>query len=467
MPAWLNRFRSIRNNVALFLAITAACALGTVLPQRPEAPENVDLFLRAHPELGAVYKTLGFFDVYHSWWFLGMLGLMAFNIVVCKLGKVPPDEGLAALPPEFERERTAELRQAAQLKPFRARLVSSAGVDGARRAAADVFSRSGYAVWNENGGLSASRHGLQRWGSYIAHVALVVLLAGGLTKLLFGFEEMLPIIEGGSRPVAARPELEVALDRFTIEYYPGTETPKLFASEVRVLENGREIAQKRITVNDPLDAAGVRFYQASWGAGGMFHSATLRVERQDLVVPQRKPVPVPGLPVSVTADVLAPNFRVGEDGRAESESLDLKNPALRVLFEVAGSPTRPLWLLLNDPAVAYAENDSGILMRTAVPPFRVSAIDPVYFSGIQAGRDPGYPLVVAGSVAWLFGTILIFYLHRRRIWVVFTPERGAIEVTVGGWSSRGAREFQDEFDALVGRLKAALPAEPAGREVGR
>ena len=45
--------------------------------------------------------------------------------------------------------------------------------------------------------------------------------------------------------------LDVTLTNFDIEYYKGTGSPSVYASNLVVQENGKEIARKRIVVNDP------------------------------------------------------------------------------------------------------------------------------------------------------------------------------------------------------------------------
>ncbi|HEO72121.1 MAG TPA: hypothetical protein ENN80_12740 [Candidatus Hydrogenedentes bacterium] len=56
----------------------------------------------------------------------------------------------------------------------------------------------------------------------------------------------------------------VRLDAFTREFYPGTDMPKSFISDVTTIENGIERGA-RISMNRPLRHRGYTFYQASWG----------------------------------------------------------------------------------------------------------------------------------------------------------------------------------------------------------
>lgn len=460
-------FRSVRFNILLGALITLSAAIGTLLPQIGEAPEKVNVYQAAHPGWFRLFDFLSLFDLYHSWWFMGMLGLMAFDVVVCKLMSRPPDHGLVALPPEMTKERRLEhlsqKEEALKLKPYQAAFASPLPAEEAARRAKAFFSEKGYAASHEietpaGATFVATRHAPQRWGSYVSHIALVVILLGSLVKGLFGFVEMVPVLEGRSRGLQNRKGWEVFVDKFTIKYYDGTLNPKLFSSDLRVEKDGVEIGRKRVVVNDPLDIGGVRFYQASWGAGGMFRSATLKLgPKHELQLPMRAPEKIAGTPFTVQADVMMPNFTI-TDGRADTASLDLKNPAVKVTFSVGPHKTAPLWLLANDPSLCFVEDADGVLARAPKPPFSLAGIDPILFSGIQVAYDPGFKLVLAGSVLWLAGMILLFYLHRRRLWVVVEAAGDESRVSVGGWSSRGPSEFDKEFEALVGALRRPLQA---------
>ena len=57
----------------------------------------------------------------------------------------------------------------------------------------------------------------------------------------------------------------VQLDKFTHEKYPGTQTPRRFASDVTVRENGGSFTYN-ISMNQPLRHAGLTFFQSSFGS---------------------------------------------------------------------------------------------------------------------------------------------------------------------------------------------------------
>ena len=463
-------FRSVRFNIVLFVVLAAASAVGTLLPQAGESPEKVQAWIQAHAAWGRPLQGLGLFHLYDSWWYLALLGLLAFDIVVCKLWSAPPDAGLASLPlelgPEAAGREPERARAAIAATPLRKEFTAAGTAQEVAPRLRELVRACGYRLHpcseagaDERACLVATRQDLQRWGSYLAHVALVMILLGGLLKQLFGFVEMVPVISGGSRAMAHR-DWEMKVDDFTVQYYDGTRQPKLFSSDLKVYRGDKLLGAKVIKVNDPLDIGGVRFYQASWGAVGMFHSVTLKLGKQAVRVPMSTPTRIPGTDIRVTADMMLPSFVIGPDGRADSAGLDLENPAVRLSFRVGKKAARPLWLLESLPDAAFEEDEDGTLGQAPPPPFQVAEIDPVLFSGIQAAYDPGFKVVLAGGILWLAGMILLFYLHRRRLWVVLSPAgAGGVHVLVGGWSSRGPRDFEQEFEELTRRWSSELGAQ--------
>ena len=445
MKDHLRLFRSVRFNILLLFVIAAASAAGTVLPQAADAPDAARAWVLAHPALGRVFEGLGLFGLYGSWWYIGLLALLAFDIVVCKLLSAPPDSGLVE-----SRPLRAEFTVGRGVQETVGRMTEILGKEGYKQEQPKKQAEAGASV------IVFERLHLQRWGSFLTHAALVMILGGGLVKQLFGFAEMVPVVSGGSSVMRHR-GWELKVDGFTVEYYPGTRQPRLFSSDLKVYHEGKLLGSKVIKVNQPLDVGGVRFYQASWGASGAVDSVTLDIGGRKVRVRGGEPAALAGGKIRVVADGIAPDFTIGPDGRADTRSLEPRNLAVRFLLSTPGRPSRALWLVGGEPAAAFTELDDGTLAEAPAPPFRLAEIEPVLFSGIQAAYDPGFKLVAGGSVCWLAGLLLLFGLHRRRIWLAAAPgERGGTRVLAGAWSSRGPREFEPEFERLVAGWSAAL-----------
>jgi cytochrome c biogenesis protein len=414
-------FRSVRFNIYLFTAIAVASSVGTFLPQEQATAQ-----------------------IYHAWWFSLMLALMAFDVVACKL------RGLPGQPVKAEKLFAASKMRS----EFVTALAPSESMQrvvaffSSRHLRAETVPRSGRNV------LQVGWHRVQRWGDFILHVSIVVALAGGLMGAIYGFEEMLPIEEGATLRMKNRP-LDVTLNNFKIEYYRGTGAPSVYASDLIVKDGGKELAHKRIVVNDPLDIKRLRFYQASWGMTTNFHSATLHVAGQDLQMKQNEVVNIPGTDLAIRGNEFLPSFTVDAAGRVATTDYEGRNPALQLDFLSKGEVKARVWLQKNNPHEAF-QIQGDKLVPAAPPPFFLVDVSPVLFSGIQAGFDPGAPLFWFGSIWLLIGLCMHFYFHQRRLRVEMEPHDGRTRVTIIGWNSRIPADFERDFRRWAGQIKAAL-----------
>lgn len=506
-------FRSIKFNVVLFLIIAALAAVGTLLPQVGDNAEKVSAFIASHPWVGPWLERWGFFDIYHTFLFAALLGLMAFDVVVCKLANKPPDPGLVPLPQEEDDQdlSLSSLRK----KPHRVEGTVEGSVREVSERLRRAFGKRGYhivALELPNGGvaLRASRHRLQRWGSYVSHISLVVILLGAMMKSVLGFETFLPILEGHqaiisttflvsglanqesawprgrdwktlwtrmqSAPLRTKNRLlewslrridgwTLWVDQLSVEFYPKSTTPSTFASRVRLERPGMPILESTIRVNQPLDVRHVRFYQASWGVTGMIRQVVLNINGKKVETGMRGRFPIPGQPWTGRIENYLPDFTVSADGRPSTASLEWNKPAVVVGFYnhqdrlvgtlAVGAPspvTRPeeaRWGMFFVPGM------HPLPLQTT--PFSVEAVQPTLFSGIQVSYDPGFPVIVIGVVSMLLGLAALFYLHQRRI-VVFlrsTADARKTWLDAGGWSSRGPREFENEFRSFFSGVQPA------------
>ena len=100
------------------------------------------------------------------------------------------------------------------------------------------------------------------------HVALVIILAGALVTHLTGESGSLHLRADVDTSAYEMDNGEVAplgfglrLERFTIDYYPGTKRPMDYRSEVTLLPDGE---RRTISMNHILKWNGYRFYQADY-----------------------------------------------------------------------------------------------------------------------------------------------------------------------------------------------------------
>lgn len=457
MKKYLIPFQNVKFNIWLFAALALSSVAGTILPQVPEAPEKVQEFLMRWPTLGPVLDRMGFLNVYYSWWFIGMLGLMAFDVIVCKLifAKYPGTKTFKA----DERGPGAIGRQKLQDS-----FVVASPVNQLRDAALALLARERYAarpVVQADGSLLilASKQRAQRFGSWVSHISIVLILLANLTGALYGFREVLNVPEGTSAQMKNR-SWAVSCNKFLVERYEGTQTPRTFASDIQVFADGLLKADRRIVVNEPLEVDQVRFYQSSYGP--YLKEAKIGVFRKDH--PKQSPVihlkldeeaAVPGTPYSVRILQFAPDFAFNEKQEPSSQSSEPRNPAIQILISRGGKPVRAPWIFEKLPGMQMpplAQDDELIPILTDYVPS--------YYTGLQIAYDPGAGMFWAASSLLVISLMLLFYLHHRKVWIHLAPAADELAgdgpvttVNVGGFSSRGA-SFEPEFLRFMRRLKA-------------
>ena len=79
-------FCSLKLTLSLLISLALTSIIGTVLPQGALAPEYV---AQISPTKLQIYSKLGFFDMYHSWWFISLLYVFSLNLVCCSIKRLP------------------------------------------------------------------------------------------------------------------------------------------------------------------------------------------------------------------------------------------------------------------------------------------------------------------------------------------------------------------------------------------
>jgi cytochrome c biogenesis protein ResB len=115
-------------------------------------------------------------------------------------------------------------------------------------------------------------------GFVLAHVGVLLILAGSLVSLQFGLDATLALYEGESsrqlETSADAPSSEgvplpfqVTLLEFRSEHYPGSRMPATYESLVRVDDAERGSSEYLIGMNRPLHYRGYVFFQSSFVEG--------------------------------------------------------------------------------------------------------------------------------------------------------------------------------------------------------
>jgi len=451
---------SLKLTIFLCIALATVSIIGTVIQQnRPE------MFYQQVYSPGAfnLFGSLGFFDIYHSWWFLFLLLLLACNLIACSTKRVRRAWSMAFHTDPLltaERERTLPLRQRLDGS------VGPASLDGplteamGRAFASPVRSEQDGAVC-----LYAERGRASRLGPYLVHLGVLVVRLGGATSSITGYRGNVNLAPGETvtdlhihgRPSPIKFGFEVRCDQFSIDFYEDG-TPKEYRTDATVMEGGKAVRNAVIRVNHPLKYRGINFYQSSYGSLGA-SSVHIEIggaaggEARTIDVSSDQAVPLGDVGTTVRLVSYWPDFRMEmPPGSGRERSL---GPAARIEVVREGGDTQQATLFQFFPHVH--ELDLGEVGLKLV------GAEESYYTGLQVAHDPGVPWVWFGCMIMFIGFIEALFVSHRRMWVrIDAPERGGSEITIAGSAHRNRDAFEKTFARAVEALKAACDA--AGRQ---
>ncbi len=206
-------FSSLKLTIPLLIVLAALSVIGTLITQNASEQEYIH---RYGETTYKILKGLGLFNMYHSWWFIGVLVLLAINLIACSWKRLP-------------------------------------------------------GVWQQ---VCKAKSGYARLGTYLTHLSVLLILVGGLIGALWGFKGYVQIVEGEvvegiflNNPQQAMKPLgfQVRCDAFHVDFYPDG-SPKEYVSTLTFVEGERVVLDHvPLRVNHPISYKGLTFYQASYG----------------------------------------------------------------------------------------------------------------------------------------------------------------------------------------------------------
>ncbi len=469
LDKFLQFFGSLRFGLWLLGLLSTATILGTFILQRPMAEEGQIEQVYA-PQVVSLLNALGLFDVFHTWWFILLLGLLGANITLASIERFPQVWRFYARP-HF-------LADAAFIRalPFQREIpLGPHTPHQAMRLAILKLVRSGYPPRQEilsQGTLYIEKHRLVRLAPYIVHSSLLIIFAGAMIDGSHGFKGFIRLRPGSSTDVVeplttpgANRQLDFTLrcDATGMDAYADG-SPRQYWSQLAVLENGRVMAQKRIHVNDPLTYKGVRFFQASYTPSGIPRRLVMEASwaengvarRQVLTLFPGHPVPLGGQGAVVGLIDFLPDF-VLQGNEISSRSMEPRNPAIHLQVARPGIGLSNAWIMPKSTEIT-SPNDTGVS-------FRMVSVEMDVSTGLQVAHEPGQWLIWIGCLLLTAGLMMALYLSHIRIWGIVSENReGQPVLLLGGQPSKYRENFERKFQELSGRVESALAAVSAAEE---
>jgi len=454
-------FASIKTGVILLIMVVILAAAGTIILQRPVT--DPDEMQRAYsPQALRLLDSTGLTDVFHAWWFLGLMVLVSLCIVAASIDRFPNAWRYFSRPYKYPDE---SFRRASRPQKLLAIADEESGLVAAERALHSLGFKPERVVREDHFGIFAERHRISELAVYIVHASLLLIFFGAVVDGIWGWQGTLNLNEGQTsnavelRDGATRTlPFAIRCDAAGQENYQDG-TPKKWWSKLAVVQNGRDLQKKEIVVNDPLLYNGVRFYQSSYGPNGKIDKLMLEGTpsngsgaRQEIGIALNQTVTLDA-DTTVRFAEFFPDFAV-RDGQVYRKSNDLENPAAHlVVTSKNAAKDFDVWLPQLDE---IADNSKS--------PYQFNAIDLKmgHFTGLQVSHEPGQWGVWSGVVLIGIGLAVVFYVVHMRFWVVpiCDPKTGKCSLWIGGSANRNREAFEQRFNELVTLVEAELKSLP-------
>lgn len=451
-------FASLRPLAFIFTSLVISILIGSFIIQRFNADEGQ--IERAYsPETIKIFEFFGFFDLFHSPWFVFLVFLLGVNVICASIEMWPRHVKLSkTIDPELS--ETAMKNQAVTTEFA----LSSPPVKEHFTAllkkhfkAPQVFEKDGKLRFFVN----KMRFGY--FGVYVVHAGLIIIMIGGIIGSIDGYEGQMALMEGESSNKilmrkTAGPRRNKILDfsikchGISIETYENGSTKDYFSDLEVFGKDGRSIGKHRLQVNEPLTYGGVSFYQANYGKQKVNEEKFYNLKMID-----RKTRKVTDLKISEDAE----EFRIPETDKVIAVTNYHDNPQMptdtgveelgeTIRFELRDGNQNEFVTIFKD----YPEID-GELRPKASTLFAFTGMTEEFelkeITGLQASRDPGAPIVFFGCAVLMIGIMWAFFTSHQKIWIVVD----GIRVLVAGRTYRNPVSFKAKFEMLVGALRGA------------
>lgn len=441
-------FTAVKLTVVLLVLLAATSIIGTVIPQNASPA----FYLQNYGE--SIYKLFYFLDVvdmYNSWWFLALLGLLAVNIVVCSIDRLKSTWKIIF--PEkipFKPQRYRKLKNKTVFE-------TNEDLEKVVPAVKEVLGKK-FSFVSENStdlgiGFYAEKGRWTRIGVYVVHSSILLLLIGGLIGGIMGISGTMRLDEGEKGSVISLSGkhrhhdlgFSIKCNSFDVSFYD-TGMPEEFRSNLSIIKEGKEVLSSDILVNHPLSFEGYNIYQSSYGTSAA-ENLEMKIQnpKSGMVYTRKvKKGESIKLPEGVGTFELAgfdPNFSFR--GHAVGEAFT------GILRKGGESKEKQIVLPVKFPTFDRMRRGDLVLS--------VKDYEKRYYTGLQVAKDPGVPYVYIGFILMIAGCFITFFMSHQSVLVEVNHKNNPVcEVSVAGTANRNSQSMNLKIEKLVSQLKESI-----------
>lgn len=442
-----NFFSSVKVGVMLIVIALIASGIGTIFPQEmyiPQEAENRDpavFYEDWYGIFGKIYYQLGFYDLYSSWWYMILIALIGVSLVICSIDRfVPLRRALKMQKPK---------RHNTFLKRQRLYSVTDEVTEADKKKLVAGLKKRRYKISNEDGNILAEKNRFSRWGPYVNHIGLIIILLAAIlrtTPLLF-LDDNVWVREGETKVIPSTDgEYYIENEKFHLETYDpdnpedekfqesmesrGEMVHKNYQTDAIIYEaKGKQIAGQEpdleeikkgpIQMNNPMKFEGFTLYQSQYQEDdfaemtfGVFNTDDGEDEESlaEVTIDLASPDDVYELEngISLRVDQYYPDYELSE-GEPRSVSKYPRNPAF--VFNIDGPDADDIetsFVGIGKNIDATGENNYKL---------GITGFEMQYATGLTVRKDYTLPFFIIGAAIFMIGVIQGMYWQHRRIWI--------------------------------------------------
>lgn len=424
----LSAFASVKLTIALMSLIALSILVGAWCPQESQVgfQKVVETF---GPETARNLRQWGITDLFHTPFFLGLIGMITVNMVACSVQRVFPKARLLKQKMTFLGQR--------EISKFPNKLEAGlkCPASEALNAFASQLKKQGFQTEIKDGKLTGEWAKLAILAATVTHIGLLSLLLGVTITSWTGFNGFKPVPPGGFLNFAESehsklwigklPAWKLRVDETRREDY-ATGDAKQWYSKLSVVDpSGKVLKQQEISVNNPLSYDGVDVYQSSWG----LDSIEISFNGRPMQLPLR------------------------QMGGANAAFMPLDEQTI-MIFSLRGQD-KPLRVFAKIPEWQQPRMLSEVPQggTTKMGEVTLKYVRPVPVTGLQYKSDPGLPITYTAFGIIMLGVLMAAFPHRQ-VWAC-AVEAGSGEsyLYVTGLSRKAKNIFNRNLEKLLARLK--------------
>lgn len=481
-----NFFSSVKVGVSLIIIALVASSIGTIFPQEEYIPDTVlasDYYQQEYGTLGKLYYTLGLHNLYSSWWYLIIIGMLGMSLLIASIDRFFP------LYRSLKNQRV--VRHDSFMKHQRIYGITELKDEELNlEKVKQSLKKRHYQIREENGSILAEKGRFSRWGPYVNHLGLIIVLIGALLRSVPGMyvEEVLWLREGETKEIpGTNGEYYLKNNRFIFEVYDKeNKEDKAFVNAIEktgmIAKNYQanvtlykqegnalpgeqpkleKVKDEKIRVNQPLKYDHYALYQSSYKLNEFSKMSFNLINKKSeesfgrITVNLNDPLPIYPLKNGYSVELMNyfPDFEFKENGEPSTKSKIPNNPAF--IFKMY-TPDKPKGEVSFVAIRQNVEPNGNNKYKMAF-----AGIDTRNVTALTVRKDYTLGILIAGGIIFMIGVVQGAYWNHRRIWI----KRNENEVMLAAHTNKNWFGLKRDISVIVEHTPLSEPTDQLDREI--